>query len=266
MVNLFEIMRTAYGGAGLDRLSRQFGLSPGDTQRALDALLPAFSLALRRSASNPPLFADLLGAMVSGSYAPAFDSTSAGLAGGQGAALLGRIFGSPEVSRRIAAEASAASGLGLRVMQEMMPLLAATLMGGLSRHATLEGFADLLRQWSDAIKAAAPKPVPPPPPDPWSAWAGMVGAMLPTNTERPGPVPSQVRTGPANPLDAWSAAFGIVAANGPPPPSPEPPKAEAAQFLARIFETGREVQAQQLAAMEAILDGVWGRTGRAERP
>ena len=67
---------------------------------------------------------------------------------------------------------------GAQVMQQMMPTLAATVVGGMFRYATVEGFADVLRQWGDALKAASEKLDPPKPQDPWSAWQEAAGQMM----------------------------------------------------------------------------------------
>ncbi len=64
MQNLFEIMQRAGGGAFLETLSRQYGLDPASTQKALDALLPAFSIAFQQSLQNPERFSALLDTML----------------------------------------------------------------------------------------------------------------------------------------------------------------------------------------------------------
>ena len=155
MVNLFDIVRQAQRGSGLDGLARQFGLGPVQVQSAVEALLPAFSLALQRSAMNPGAFADILGAIGSGRYAPFFDpagSWSARPQGPGGEDLVARLFRTPEATRDVAAQAAAMTGIGVQVVQHMMPHLAAMLIGGLSRYASMEGMSDVLRQWSDALK------------------------------------------------------------------------------------------------------------------
>lgn len=261
MVNLLDIMRQAQQGAGMDNMARQFGLSLADAQHAVETLLPAFSLGFRRNAMNPGAFAPFLDALGSGRYAPFFDGTTAMAGGGApGAELMGQIFGSPEVSRQIARQASAMSGIGAQVLQRMMPAMGAVLMGGMTRHASLEGVSDVLRQWADWLKVAASAQTgraQPASPDLYGAWARLAGSMFGIAPRTPAP--------PPGPADPWSELMAMMAGGWtkpepPPPPPPAPPDAFSA--LAQMFEAGREVQAQHLAGFQQILDGMWsaGRT------
>lgn len=254
MMNLHDIMRQARSGTALPSLSRQFGLDGGQTQRAVDALLPAFSLAFQRNVQDPAAFAALLGPLASGRYAPFFDGSGSAAPplGAIGAHdVLGALFGSPDAPRQVATQAAAATGLGVQVLQEMMPVLAATLVGGMFRYASVEGFADVLRTWSDALRAAAPAPRrPAPPAAPWSAWFDMMNAMAP-----PPPPPPPSATGP---FGVWAGLMGDLAGATPQAPPAPPPPPNPFEALTRMFDTGREVQAQHLASLQSILDGAWG--------
>ncbi len=52
MINLFELMRQAQGNPA-EAMARQFGLSPPQAESAIDALLPAFALAIQRQLQDP---------------------------------------------------------------------------------------------------------------------------------------------------------------------------------------------------------------------
>jgi hypothetical protein len=52
-----------------------------------------------------------------------------------GNGILGHVFGSKEVSRQVAAQAGAQTGLGPEVMKRMLPLVATLVMGAMSRQA-----------------------------------------------------------------------------------------------------------------------------------
>lgn len=256
MVNLFDIARHAQGGAWFEAMSRQFALDPAQAQRAVEALLPAFTLAFQRSAMNPNSFADLIGMVGSGQYAPFYDAATSGRPGAAGETVLAQLFGSRHATEAVAAQASALTGIGVQVLQQMLPTVAATLIGGMFRYASLEGFADFLRQCSDAIKAARPtaaaSPVGPRPADPWAAWSEAASAMMGL-PGRPAPPPRSV-----DPIAAWSemmTAMMGAAGKAPPPPPSQPNPFEA---VAHMFETGREVQAQYLASLQAVLDTAWG--------
>lgn len=301
MVTLSDITRQAGHGGGLDVVSRQFGLDPAQSARAIEALLPAFTLAFQRLALNPAAFADFTKALTSGTYGAYFDNPNQAHAASNGAAVLEQLFRSPEAQKQVAAQAAALTGVGVQVMQQIMPTLAATLVGGMFRYATVEGFADLLRQWGDALKAASERLDPPKPQDPWSAWQSAASQMMGL---RPAPPPHPARPEPASVLDAWVAmvgamtgAAGAAATQAPPLARTEPlqiadsaplieddaspdaasseaevggeqatsrhaasPDGDANPFeaVSQMFETGREVHAQHVAAFQNILDSVWG--------
>lgn len=265
MVHLFDIARQAHQGAGFDVMSRQFGLDPAQTQRAVEALLPAFTLAFQRNMLEPARFADMLGLVASGRYAPFYDgAVPRPFPGGSSSAnaLVDSLFGSPEIGRQVAAQASAVSGIGAQVLQQMMPVLAATLIGGMFRYASLEGFAELLGQWSAAIKAAAPSKRAVAPRDPWSAWVEVATTMMGSVAQATAPAPPPPP--PDTPLAAWTKAVGSMlgqAPSAPPRAAPDPPDPMGA--MTRMFETGREVQAQHLADLQRIMGGAWTSPGKA---
>lgn len=292
MVTLFDIMRNAQSGRAFDNLSRQFGLTPADTQRAVEALLPAFTLGFQRNVHNPNAFGQFVGLLSSGQFAPFFDGTKPtpqAAAWASGNEVLTQILGSKEVTRQVAEQAASMTGIGTQVLQQMLPMVAATLMGGIFRYASLQGMADLFAQWSDAFHRAhdsqqrgQPRSSrrgtssSPATANPFEAWAAMMGSMFGGQNARTEPQPES-RPAPANPIEAWSAVIESMlgkpkepaqAAKPAPPPAPPPTKVAASsvenplQALSQMFETGREVQAQHLATLQTILDSFWG-AGRA---
>jgi hypothetical protein len=259
VVNLFDIVRQAQSGSAMDNFSRQFGLSLDQTQRAMEALLPAFTLAFQRSVQNPNAFAQLLEMMASGRYAPFFDGgAQANNAQSNGQQILDTMFGSSEVSRQIAAQASAMTGIGAQVLQQMLPALAPVLMGGLFRFTSVEGLSDFLRNWSDWLRMMAPlqagnrQPSSPAAGTPYGAWTDLMGAMLGQGAARPASAPA------ADPWTGFMQAFlkGLPpGAAAPPPPKPPASQPNPLEVLSQMFETGRDVQAQYLGSLQAILDG-----------
>jgi hypothetical protein len=293
MVTLFDIMRNAQNGRGFDNLSRQFGLTPADTQRAVEALLPAFTLGFQRNVQNPNAFGQFVDLLSTGQFAPFFDGTKPtpqAAAWASGNEVLTQILGSKEVTRQVAEQAASMTGIGAQVLQQMLPMVAATLMGGIFRYSSLQGMADLFAQWSEAFHRAhdsqqrgQPRSSrrgasnPPATANPFEAWAAMMGSMFGGQNAQPQP---ESRPAPPNPVEAWSAIIESMlgkpkepaqAAKPAPPPAPPPPKPAPSppktasspgenplQVLAQMFETGREVQAQHLATLQTILDSFWG--------
>jgi hypothetical protein len=133
-MNLFDMLAGAQGGNGIDALAKQFGLSPQQSQSAVEALMPAFSNAFRQNAADPNGLGSLLTALASGQHAKyAQNATNAfspqGMAEGNG--ILGHLFGSKELSRAVAAQASQATGIGQDTLKQMLPAIASMLMGSL---------------------------------------------------------------------------------------------------------------------------------------
>lgn len=139
MLNLFEMMANAQNGAGVDALARQFNLSQQQTQAALQALLPAFSQGLKQNAADPYGIGAFLSALSTGQHAKYFENpmnafSQQGVDEGNG--ILGHLFGSKELSRAVAAQAAQATGIGQQVLQQMLPVIASMIMGGLFKQST----------------------------------------------------------------------------------------------------------------------------------
>jgi hypothetical protein len=68
-MNLFDMLTSAQGGNNLQSLGAQYGLTPQQTQAAVDALMPAFSQGFKRTTSDPNGFGALLQALATGGHA-----------------------------------------------------------------------------------------------------------------------------------------------------------------------------------------------------
>jgi hypothetical protein len=80
----------------------------------------------------------LLSALTTGGHEryledPSFPSDPSTTEDGNG--ILAHVFGSKDVSRRVAQRASGQTGIGVGILKQMLPLVAAMVMGGLSRNA-----------------------------------------------------------------------------------------------------------------------------------
>ncbi|RFC67052.1 MULTISPECIES: DUF937 domain-containing protein [Mesorhizobium] len=135
-MNLSDILSSAQGGNGVEMLARQFNLSPQQAQEAVNALLPAFSQGLKQNAADPYNLGSFLSALSSGQHAGYFEDaasafTPQGMAEGNG--ILGHLFGSKDVSRAVAEQASQATGIGSQILKQMLPAIATMLMGGMAQ-------------------------------------------------------------------------------------------------------------------------------------
>lgn len=109
--------RTGNGAPQLDvgALASQFGISPDQANAAVGALLPAVLGGVKNAEAGGLLgeIANIAGATTS----PATDTDS-------GNAILGQIFGSKDVSRTVAADASAKTGISDTILKAMLPIVA----------------------------------------------------------------------------------------------------------------------------------------------
>lgn len=137
-MNILDAIMQAQGGQMAGALGQRFGLDSGQTQSALEALLPALAGAVHQNVQQPGGLEALLGALGSGQHGRYLDDPSAlgdPATTDEGNGILGHLFGSREVSREVAARASAQTGLGADLLKQMLPVVAAMMMGGLSRGA-----------------------------------------------------------------------------------------------------------------------------------
>ena len=200
MLPLFDMLANAQNGHAMEQLSRQFGLSQQQTQAAVEALMPAFSQGLKRNASDPYGVAAFMSAMASGNHAKYFEDAQKAFAPqgvDEGNGILGHLFGSKDLSRAVAAQAAQATGVGQQVLQQMLPVIASMIMGGLYKQTTNQmpgaqqaaGFGgagnplgeiieQMMKQGGDMMAGRTPQPAPQPrqaqPADPFDNPFGKV--------------------------------------------------------------------------------------------
>ncbi len=145
-MNILDSIMNAGNGAAVRQIGSQVGLDEAQTGAALSALVPALSAGVRQNLQTPDGLSGLLGALSAGNHQRYVDSPTAlgdaeTVAEGNG--ILGHILGSKEVSRRVASETAAQTGLRPEVMKRLLPLVATLVMGALSRHASAVGASSL---------------------------------------------------------------------------------------------------------------------------
>jgi len=136
MLPLYDMM--AQNGQAVELMARQFNLSQQQAALAMEALTPAFSQGLKRNTSDPYGVSNFLQALASGQHAKYYDNAAtafspAGMQDGNG--ILGHLFGSKDLSRAVAAQAAQATGIQPEVLMQMLPAMAAMMMGGLFKQA-----------------------------------------------------------------------------------------------------------------------------------
>ncbi|WP_262296183.1 DUF937 domain-containing protein [Microvirga sesbaniae] len=238
MFNWFDLMRQAQTNAALATLAQQFNLSGDQAQKTMAAFMPAFAMGLQHAtASSDP--ARLFQSMMSGAYQNFWQAAGNPFtpqAQQEGRRLLDQLFGSDDVSRRVAHQAADYAGISTDTMQQLLPILAGIMAGGMSHWMTAH--AQALQSFASAKDTAREKPGTA---NPWAdLWAGWMTATAPEKKH-------------ANPFEDMMAS--ILRA-----PPPEEPKEEAPPSSASfddMMEKGREMQLQYLASLQSIFSDAW---------
>ena len=138
-MNILDTILQSQDGNAVRQLGDQFGLQPDQTQAALAALVPALAAGFQRNMTSQGGLDSLTSALASGSHQRYLDDAaslteSASFQDGNG--ILAHVFGSKDVSRQVAQQASTRTGIDPATLKRMLPLVAALAMGGLSRQSS----------------------------------------------------------------------------------------------------------------------------------
>jgi hypothetical protein len=141
-MDLLSMILNAGGGSAVRQLSQTFGLGEDQAASAISNLLPALGQGLARNTAAPGGLEGLLGALTSGGHERYLDSpetlgSEETIQDGNG--ILGHILGSKDVSRGVARNAAAQTGIGEDVLKKMLPVVAALAMGALSKQHSAAG-------------------------------------------------------------------------------------------------------------------------------
>lgn len=126
---LMQAVATPQGRAPIEAAAAANNLSPDQMNAAVQALLPALAADLSRKDDRggaDGLVEQVLNAGQSRNLDDLGDPRETGNA------LLGQLFGDRNVSRAVAADASARSGLGEDVLKQLLPVITASLVSQLA--------------------------------------------------------------------------------------------------------------------------------------
>lgn len=121
---------------GLQSVANDLGVSEGEVATGAEALLPAILGGFKQQAQSRPGGLDGLGGLLgqlggSGLLDQVLSPQRTDPTRGND--VLGQIFGSPDVSRTVAQNASSQTGLDPSLLKKMLPLLAMMVTGYLAR-------------------------------------------------------------------------------------------------------------------------------------
>jgi hypothetical protein len=222
MDTLFDLLNNAQNGRAVENLARQFELSQQQALAAAQALLPAFSLGLKRqaeAASKASALPDFFG-LPGMPEVNAFQNAALAFtqqAMQQGQHIMATLFGSPEMIRAMSQLASVQSGVAAPVISAMMPALASILVGGLANasmhRAPTNPMADMVNSMMQAFQPPAPKAAP----DLAALWAPFLAPFEPPRKPEP--------------QDMWG----------------------------QMLEAGSKAQKAQAEAMQSLFQAWWGK-------
>jgi hypothetical protein len=291
MLPLYEMM--AQNGQAVELMARQFNLSQQQAALAMEALAPAFSQGLKRNTSDPYGVSNFLQALASGGHAKYYEDAAnafspAGMQDGNG--ILGHLFGSKELSRAVAAQAAQATGIQQEVLKQMLPAMAAMMMGGLFKQAQAPqqaqagGFGaggnilgelieQMMKQGGGMMGQPQQRQAPPPQPNPMDPFDNPFGKILkdmmgggaqPAPQQRRQAEPRQQNPMTDNPL---GRIFEEMMRGGQRQPEPEPepepqPRANPSgrarnpydDLFGEMFESGTKQRDDYQKGMESIFD------------
>ncbi|MCO6389728.1 DUF937 domain-containing protein [Aliihoeflea aestuarii] len=256
MLPLYDMMMKVQNGRVAELLARQVNLTRQQGELALEALLPAFSEALKRNTADPFGFSQFMGAMGGGQYAKYFEDaarafTPEGVAAGND--VLGQLFGSKELSRAVAAQAAQATGIAQEAYRQIMPSLAAMMMGGFFKQATGQMPGAGSNPFLDAFQKMAPQA------DnganPFDAYARMMQDMFaPKAQEKPKAVPDPFAGNPFMKMFEDMMQMTPPARPDEPTAKQEPTPFPFENFFGEMFETGRKQQEDYQKTMTKLVD------------
>ena len=258
MFNLSEIMQSAQGGQAIPNLAKQFGLTPEQTQAAINALLPAFSVGLQNQAQNMGSLSQIIGAMLGGQHSTTFDDPNSHLnqqTASAGNDVLGQLFGPGQATSAIAQQVSKATGVNPGVLMAMMPIIASMLMSGMFKSASNQGLGGLLGQLASGAFGGPAGATSQAQGQPAGGGLGnilsdVMGSMMQGSVS--GAQPGRSAAAP----QAGSPSIGM--------PGMNPAMQAGLEVLTGMFKTGAQVQSAHMSALQDIVNAYMkGASGKA---
>ncbi|MEM7148463.1 MAG: DUF937 domain-containing protein [Pseudomonadota bacterium] len=135
-MELLDILAQAQNGQALRNAGQQFGLSDEQTLEAFGNLAPVIAAGIRRNVGREGGYEGLMNALADGRHERYFDdpdSVQFDSVAQDGNKILGHIFGSKDVSRGVAMQASGSSGIGSSILKQLLPIIASMVLGSLTK-------------------------------------------------------------------------------------------------------------------------------------
>lgn len=135
-MDLAGLLKLAGADDGLNAITAKAGIPPGEIGKLLAALSPAMTHGIQQQAESTAGLAGFVRALESGKHQDYVNDPSR-LAGNEarldGNKILGHLFGSKDISRKVALQAESDTGIGASLIKKALPLLAGLVMGAISK-------------------------------------------------------------------------------------------------------------------------------------
>jgi hypothetical protein len=149
-MNLLDLLQASGGEQSVGKLAKALGINETEAKSVVGALSPSLIKGLQNQALGASGLDKLQNALQGGKHQryieePELLESAATRADGN--KILGHLFGSKSVSRKVAAAASQETGIGDDIIKKALPLVAGLAMGALSKKQTKQdsgGLGDLL--------------------------------------------------------------------------------------------------------------------------
>jgi hypothetical protein len=145
-MNLIETILKASGGSALSEIASKLNIDGGQATEILKQLAPALGRGISRNTADQGGLDALINALGKGNHERYLDNPNAVTeqdAIDDGNGILGHIFGSKEVSRKVATHASNQTGVSSSLIKKMLPMIASLAMGALAKQNRAQpGFAN----------------------------------------------------------------------------------------------------------------------------
>ena len=135
-MDLMELLKSAGAGDSLGEVAGSVGLGNADAERLVGALAPALMRGLQKQTESDDGLQSLQRALASGNHQGYIDEPQrikSSATRDDGNRILGHLFGSKDVSRNVAAQAAAETGIDAGLIKQALPLVAGIAMGALSK-------------------------------------------------------------------------------------------------------------------------------------
>ena len=148
-MDLMDLLGAAGADSSIGKIADSVGIDAADTQNLIGALAPALMRSFQKQAESGGGIEALQNALASGNHQRYVDEPELMASSDtreDGNKILGHLFGSKDVSRNVAAQAAADTGIDADLIKKALPLVAGLAMGALSKksNAGASDSSDLL--------------------------------------------------------------------------------------------------------------------------